>query len=69
VIRSLALVALLATSAQAIAATISPKAEPALSSTAPWWEKVTVTIAGDGKSNCRYETSLVPDGSDRKSVV
>ncbi len=37
------------------------KAEPALSSTAPWWEKVTVTIAGDGKSNtCKYESSLTP---------
>ena len=68
-IRSLALVALVAASTQAIAATTSTKAEPALSSTAPWWEKVTVTIAGDGKSNCRYETSLVPDGSKDCDVV
>ena len=30
-----------------------------LVSAAPWWEKVTVTIGGDGKPEaCRYETSL-----------
>ena len=58
-IRSLAVLALLTASAPILAAT--PKADPALSATAPWWEKVTVTIAGDGKSNsCRYETSLSP---------
>ena len=69
-IRSLAAMALLAASAQTIAATAPKKAEPALSSTAPWWEKVTVTIAGDGKSNsCKYETSLVPDASKDCDVV
>jgi len=80
VIRSLAAVALVAASTQAIAAT-SPtsgtsaaetraKADPALSSTAPWWEKVTVTIAGDGKSNsCKYETSISPDASKDCDVV
>jgi len=80
VIRSLAAVALVAASTQAIAAT-SPtsgtsaaetraKADPALSSTAPWWEKVTVTIAGDGKSNsCKYETSVSPDASKDCDVV
>ena len=79
-IRSLAAVALVAASTQAIAAT-SPtsgtsaaetraKADPALSSTAPWWEKVTVTIAGDGKSNsCKYETSVSPDASKDCDVV
>ena len=79
-IRSLAAVALVAASTQAIAAT-SPtsgtsaaetraKADPALSSTAPWWEKVTVTIAGDGKSNsCKYETSISPDASKDCDVV
>jgi hypothetical protein len=46
------------------------KAETALSSTAPWWEKVTVTIAGDGKSNsCKYESSLTPDASKACDVA
>ena len=80
-IRSLAAVALAAASLPAIAATTTKtppaakaepaaKSEPALSSTAPWWEKVTVTIAGDGKSNsCKYETSMVPDASKDCDVV
>ena len=79
-IRSLAAVALVAASTQAIAATTPSsgtsaaetraKADPALSSTAPWWEKVTVTIAGDGKSNsCKYETSVSPDASKDCDVV
>ena len=79
-IRSLAAVALVAASTQAIAATTPSsgtsaaetraKADPALSSTAPWWEKVTVTIAGDGKSNsCKYETSISPDASKDCDVV
>ena len=79
-IRSLAAVALVAASTQAIAATTpssgssaaetKAKADPALSSTAPWWEKVTVTIAGDGKSNsCKYETSISPDASKDCDVV
>ena len=79
-IRSLAAVALVAASTQAIAATTPTsgtsaaetraKADPALSSTAPWWEKVTVTIAGDGKSNsCKYETSVSPDASKDCDVV
>lgn len=58
-IRTLAALALLTASAPIIAA--STAKDPALSSTAPWWEKVTVTIAGDGKPQaCRYETSLDP---------
>lgn len=79
-IRSLAAVALVAASTQAIAATTPAsgtsaaetraKADPALSSTAPWWEKVTVTIAGDGKSNsCKYETSISPEASKDCDVV
>jgi hypothetical protein len=60
VIRTLAALALLTASPHVIAASAS-KADSALSSTAPWWEKVTVTIAGDGKPQaCRYETSLDP---------
>jgi hypothetical protein len=70
VIRSLALLALLTASTPTFATTPTAKADMALSSTAPWWEKVTVTIAGDGKSNsCKYETNLVPDGSKDCDVV
>lgn len=33
-----------------------------LMSSSPWWEKVTVTIAGDGKTqSCQYESSLKPN--------
>jgi len=78
VIRTLAALALLTASTHTIAATTPPdqappnaampkagaKADPALSPISEWWEKVTVTLAGDGKSNsCRYETSLVPDAA------
>jgi hypothetical protein len=32
-----------------------------LNSTAPWWERVTVTIAGDGQpQSCHFESSLGP---------
>lgn len=32
---------------------------PSLVSTVPWWEKVTVTVSGDGKPrSCKYESSL-----------
>jgi hypothetical protein len=60
VIRTLAALALLTASTSILAAPAS-KADPKLSSTVPWWEKVTVTIAGDGKPQaCRYETSIDP---------
>ncbi|MFL6842900.1 MAG: hypothetical protein ACJ8D2_10720 [Sphingomicrobium sp.] len=82
-IRTLAALALLTASAHTIAATsatdqtaskaatanASATADPVLSPTSEWWEKVTVTLAGDGKSNsCRYETSLVPDASKNCDV-
>ena len=38
--------------------------------TAPWWEKVTVTMTGDGKAqSCRYETSTSAAGTKECSVV
>ena len=80
-IRTLALLALLTASAPIIAAaepakghaaihTATPsKADAALDATVPWWEKVTVSLAGDGKSNsCRYETSLDPAASKNCDV-
>ena len=45
-------------SASALATASTPAA---LNSTAPWWERVTVTVTDDGKTqSCRYETSLQP---------
>ena len=56
-IRALAALAL----ASATAATASATSSDALVSSAPWWEKVTVTIDGNGKpQSCRFESSLSP---------
>lgn len=63
----LKLAALLVASAAAVAATgamattsTSSSSDPLVSS-APWWERVTVTLDGDGKPEaCRYESSLSP---------
>jgi hypothetical protein len=42
-----------------ILAAASAAPTPALVSTAPWFEKVTVTLSGDGKAqSCKYETNL-----------
>ena len=68
-IRTLAALALLTASAHSLAASSSTTADT-LSSSAPWWEKVTVTIAGDGKpQSCRYESSLRPDASAECDVT
>jgi hypothetical protein len=72
VIRTLAALALLTASSHTLAASAasSANADVALSSTAPWWEKVTVTIAGDGKAQaCRYETSLDPAAAQECDVT
>ena len=51
------------------AAAASATTSPALISNAPWWEKVTVTIAGDGKpQSCRYEASH-PGSSSSECAV
>ena len=45
-----------------VLAAASTASTPALKSTSPWWEKVTVTVASDGKPrSCSYETSLKPE--------
>ena len=59
--------------ALALASAIIPPAmavtSPALP-TAAWWERVTVTFAGDGKTqSCRYETSKAPAGAKQCEVV
>jgi len=42
-----------------ILAAASATQTPALVSGSPWWEKVTVTLSGDGQArSCKYETSL-----------
>ena len=44
--------------ALAVAAASTASSSPSLVSSAPWWEKVTVTIAGDGEpSACQYQAS------------
>jgi hypothetical protein len=41
-----------------------------LTSSVPWWERVTVTVNDDGQTqSCRYETSLEPNGGKDCSVV
>ena len=45
-----------------VLAAASTASSPALLSSTPWWEKVTVTVASDGKAqSCSYQSSLVPD--------
>ena len=40
-----------------------------LSSAVPWWERVTVTVSDDGKTqSCRYESSLQPSAGKDCSV-
>ena len=47
------------------AATPSPAPSPALDASAPWWEKITKTIDGNGtERSCKYETSLSPRSSE-----
>jgi len=50
-------------SAQAPAAdTVKIDPGDTLVASSPWWEKVTVTIAGNGKAeSCKYESSLKPN--------
>jgi hypothetical protein len=44
-----------------VLAAASTASTPALKSSTPWWEKVTVTLASDGEpKSCSYETSLKP---------
>lgn len=56
-----AITALALTSAASLAAAATANVS-ALDSKAPWWERVTVTIAGNGQPEaCRFESSLGPD--------
>jgi hypothetical protein len=78
VIRAFAALTLLATSSFSLAATGSPNipsadknaASGVLDSATPWWEKLTVTIAGNGETrSCRWESSLQPANGQDCDVV
>jgi hypothetical protein len=61
VFRALAALALASTSAHSAST---------LTSALPWWERVTVTVSDDGKTqSCRYESSLKPQAGQNCSVV
>jgi hypothetical protein len=48
----------------------SAASSPALTSTAPWWERITVTMTADGNhQSCRYETSLPDKNSEACDVT
>jgi hypothetical protein len=51
----------------------SASAQPtttALTSSVPWWERVTVTVTDDGQTqSCRYESSLNPSANKDCSVT
>ena len=56
--RAITAIALASAATLAAAATTQTSA---LDSAAPWWERVTVTIAGNGQpQSCRFESSLGP---------
>ena len=67
--------AALAFAASTTLATPAPSDTP-LNATGPWWEKITVTMTGDGNpQTCRYESSLggadacAVEGKDGKAVA
>ena len=58
---------ILASAAGALGVAASASTPSTLVSNAPWWEKITVTLSGDGSPQaCRYETSLkqAPEACD-----
>lgn len=65
-----AAVSAVAVSVPAATAVPTAAATPALMSHSPWWEKVTVTIAGDGETkDCEYRTSQQPEARKACDVV
>ena len=64
--RAITAVALVSAASLATAATTRL---PGLDSHAPWWEKVTVTISGDGKPrSCLFESSASPQAGQACQV-
>jgi hypothetical protein len=65
VIRAIAALALASASTQITATSTQP-----LTSSAPWWERVTVSVSDDGKTQgCKYESSLGGGKSTECSVT
>ena len=61
---------ILASAAGALAVSASAGSPSTLDSSSRWWEKVTVTVNGDGKpQSCLYETSLKPADSQNCDVA
>ena len=58
-------------SAPAVPSTSAPaEAKASALSVDPWWEKITVTMTGDGKAQgCKYESSLAPAPTQDCNVV
>jgi len=51
-------------------ASASAHPTPTLTSSVPWWERVTVTVSDDGQTkSCRYESSLKPQNASGCDVV
>ena len=51
-------------------ASASAHSAATLTSSVPWWERVTVTVTDDGKArSCHYESSLRPMNAQNCSVV
>lgn len=51
-------------------ASVSAHPNPTLTSSIPWWERVTVTVTDDGNTkSCRYESSLKPQNARACDVV
>jgi hypothetical protein len=72
-LKVLKLAALLVVSAAAVTANAAPATSTTstdtLVSSSPWWEKVTVTLDGNGKPEaCRYETSINPADAESCNV-
>ena len=59
----------LASAAGLTAAAASASSSDVLVANSPWWEKVTVTMTGDGQpQSCRYESSLTPNSAQTCDV-
>jgi len=67
VFRALIASTLLAASAGAAAAALTQPSD-ALVSTAPWWEKLVVTVGAGGEPACIYQSSLAPGASQECDV-
>src|SRR5439155_838235 len=59
-----------AIAALVLASATAQHSTESLLSSSPWWERVTVTISGDGKpQSCRFESSLKPNNAQSCDVV